>query len=305
MPRLASVVTLAAALIAGVLTATTPALAASHQVSQRPDYYLALGDSLSVGIQPNTAGVNTPTDQGYVNDLYANLAATDHRLRLAQLGCSGETTGTLINGGICTYRDGQELSGGVGTGKPAGSQLAAAVAFLHAHKNVSLITIDIGANDLNACLAGSPSNIQGCVEGVLPQIAANLTTIMTALRAAAGSQVRIIGMSYYVPELAAWLTGPAGQATAVQSVGLAEALNSVLAGGFQAAGARVADVFTAFDSTNFTTQVTLPGIGTVPQNVANICLWTWECVPPPQGPNEHANATGYAVIAQAFLAADQ
>ncbi len=112
-------------------------------------------------------------------------------------------------------------------------------------------------------------------------------------------------MSYYVPQLAAWLTGPDGQATAEQSVPLAEALNQVLAGGYQAADARVADVFTAFDSTDFTDMVNLPGIGTVPQNVANICLWTWECVPPPQGPNEHANATGYAVIAQAFLAADQ
>jgi lysophospholipase L1-like esterase len=305
MSRLASVLTLAAALIAGVLTATTPALAASRHVNQRPDYYLALGDSLSVGIQPNSAGVNTPTSQGYVNDLYAKLVASDHRLRLAQLGCSGETTATLVNGGICTYRGDLNLSGGVGTGHPAGSQLAAAVAFLHQHKDVSLITIDIGANDLNPCVVLPPSQIAACVDQVLPQIAANLTTIMTTLRAAGGSQVRIIGMSYYVPELAEWLTGPAGQVAAEQSVPLAEALNQVLVGGYQAAGARVADVFTAFNSADFTDLVTLPGIGTVPQNVANICLWTWECVPPPQGPNEHANATGYAVIAQAFLAADQ
>jgi lysophospholipase L1-like esterase len=305
MPRLASVITLAAALIAGALTATTPALAASRHVNQRPDYYLALGDSLSVGIQPNSAGVNTPTGQGYVNDLYAKLAATDHRLRLAQLGCSGETTATLVNGGICTYRGDHNLSGGVGTGHPAGSQLAAAVAFLHRHKDVSLITIDIGANDLNPCVVLPPSQIQACVIQTLPQIAANLTTIMTALRAAGGRRVRIIGMSYYVPQLAEWLTGPDGQAAAEQSVPLVELLNQVLTSGYEAARARVADVFTAFDSTNFTDQVTLPGIGTVPQNVANICLWTWECVPPPQGPNEHANATGYAVIARAFLAADQ
>lgn len=37
-------------------------------------------------------------------------------------------------------------------------------------------------------------------------------------------------------------------------------------------------------------------------NVALICQWTWECAPPPVGPNEHANAAGYGVIAQAFLA---
>jgi lysophospholipase L1-like esterase len=305
MPRLASVLTLAAALVAGAVTVTTPAMAASRHFSERPSYYLALGDSLSVGIQPNSAGVNTPTSQGYVNDLYAKLAATDHRLRLAPLGCSGETTGTLINGGICTYRGDRNVSGGVGTGHPAGSQLAAAVAFLRRHRNVTLITIDIGANDLNPCVVLPADQIAACVTKVLPQIAANLGTIMTALRAAGGDHVRIIGMSYYIPELAEWLTGPAGQAAAQQSVPLSEAFNQVLAGGYQAAGARVADVFTAFDSADFTNQVTLPGIGTVPQNVANICLWTWECVPPPQGPNEHANATGYAVIAQAFLAADQ
>jgi hypothetical protein len=47
----------------------------------------------------------------------------------------------------------------------------------------------------------------------------------------------------------------------------------------------------------------LPGLRTLPRNVATICQLTWECVPPPQGPNEHANAAGYHVIADAFLAA--
>jgi hypothetical protein len=39
--------------------------------------------------------------------------------------------------------------------------------------------------------------------------------------------------------------------------------------------------------------------------VATICQLTWECVPPPQGPNEHANAAGYHLIARTFLAAYQ
>ncbi len=132
-----------------------------------------------------------------MNDVYTKLAATDHRLRLAQLGCSGETTATLVNGGICTYRGDHNLSGGVGTGHPAGSQLDAAVAFLYQHKDVSLITIDIGANDLNPCVVLPPSQIQACVTQVLPQIAANLSTIMTVLRRAGGSQVQIIGYLSY------------------------------------------------------------------------------------------------------------
>jgi len=63
-------------------------------------------------------------------------------------------------------------------------------------------------------------------------------------------------------------------------------------------------VFSAFHRSDFTHQVTLPGIGTVPLNVALICQWTWECAPPPRGPNEHANKIGYRVIALTFLFAD-
>ena len=109
-------------------------------------------------------------------------------------------------------------------------------------------------------------------------------------------------MTYYVPELAAWLTGPAGQAFAQGAVPLAQALNGALSGAFATVRAPVADVFGAFGSTDFTDMVTVPGIGAVPANVAAICQWTWECAPPPIGPNEHANAAGYAVIAGAFLA---
>jgi hypothetical protein len=46
--------------------------------------------------------------------------------------------------------------------------------------------------------------------------------------------------------------------------------------------------------------VPLPGVGTVPLNVARICEWTWMCAPSPVGPNIHANATGYRHIAAAF-----
>ncbi len=138
----------------------------------------------------------------------------------------------------------------------------------------------------------------------MPRLA-SVITLAAALIAGALAATPALAASRHVSQRPAYYLALGDSVTAQLSVPLAESLNTTLAGGFQAAGARVADVFTAFDSTDFTTQVTLPVIGTVPQNVANICLWTWECVPPPQGPNEHANATGYAVIAQAFLAADQ
>jgi lysophospholipase L1-like esterase len=293
--RIVTILALAAAVVTMTLLAgAAPALASSSKPSNfpfGPSYYLALGDSLSQGVQPNAQGVSVETNQGYPDQLYGFLRLGNPRLRLVKLGCPGETTGSMISGGVCSY--------------PQGSQLNAAVSFLKAHRGrVSLITIDIGANDLNDCIAGPPADLQTCIEGVLPTTVGNLKEIMAALRAAGGSRVRIIGMTYYVPELAAWLTGSAGQAFARLSEQLAVTFNGLLSQVYQAFGTRVADVFSAFHSSDFTHQVTLPVIGTVPLNVALICQWTWECAPPPRGPNEHANVIGYRVIALTFLFAD-
>jgi lysophospholipase L1-like esterase len=254
-------------------------------------YYLALGDSLSQGVQPNAAGVGVETGQGYPDQVYAALRPDHPALRLVKLGCPGETTGTMIHGGICRYAQ--------------GSQLAAAVAFLRAHRgHVFLITIDIGANDTEDC-GSRPglSEIASCFGTVVPHAAANLATIMTRLRAAAGPGVPMVGMNYYLPALAEWLDGTPGQAVAWLSERLAVGYNDVLNQVYTASGARVADVFGAFDSSNFGDQVTMPGIGKVPRNVALICQWTWECATPPRGPNQHANQDGYSVIARTFLQA--
>ena len=295
MDRIVRIVILAAAVAAMGMASAGPAVAASADPPSSlaaASYYLSLGDSLAQGVQPNAAGTDVETNQGYPNQLYAALRPGDPGLQLVKLGCPGETTGTMINGGICSY--------------PQGSQVAAAVHFLQDHPGqVSLITIDIGANDLNPCVVlTSLSALEACVEATLPTVVANLTEIMTDLRAAGGSNVRIIGMTYYVPELAEWLSGPAGQASAEASEELAVTFNGLLSNVYQEFGARIADVFSAFQSADFTDQVTLPNIGTVPRNVALICEWTWECAPPPRGPDEHANTIGYGIIALTFLRAD-
>jgi lysophospholipase L1-like esterase len=109
-----------------------------------PTYYLALGDSLSQGIQPLGPAVNgqntdIETNQGYVDDLYALLHLRTPGLKLAKLGCPGETILTMLNGGgPCTYVE--------------GSQLAAAVSFLETNK-VDLVTLDVGANDVDKCIS--------------------------------------------------------------------------------------------------------------------------------------------------------
>ena len=65
----------------------------------------------------------------------------------------------------------------------------------------------------------------------------------------------------------------------------------------------MADVFAAFETTDFGHPVTVPGIGSLPRNVARICEWTWACAAPPRGPNQHANSAGYRVIADEVLKA--
>jgi len=297
--RLAAIAVIVAGIasIAGIAgCAPASGAAPAARTSNRISYYLSLGDSLSRGMQPDSAGTMIPTGEGYANQLYAQLRPGDPGLRLVKLGCSGETTTTMINGGKCRY--------------PSGSQLAQAASFLRGHRGeVSLITIDIGSNDLDADLNACESRssfaaIMSCLGRGVPGLLANLTKIMTTLRSAAGSQVRVIGMSYYDPMLTQWRYGVLGQTEARLSEQIVSSLNRLLAGVYQAYGARVANVFGAFDSADFSGSVNLPGFGAVPPNVAAICRWTWDCAPPPRGPNIHADTAGYRVIARAFLSAD-
>src|SRR5580658_9799119 len=283
-------IALAAAAVA-VAVAACSGPATSHAVATPASYYLALGDSLSQGVQPNAAGTSVETGQGYANQVYAALLPDHPGLRLVKLGCPGETTSTMIHGGICRSR--------------GGSQLAAALAFLHAHHGHGFrITIDIGANDPEEC-GGKPGlrQIADCFVTDLPGAVSNLGTIMSSLRAAAGPGVRMVGMSYYLPALAEWRDGFGGEEIARLSAQLATGYNDLLDHVYGKYDARVANVFGAFDTSDFGNQVTVPGIGTLPRNVALICRWTWECAAAPRGPNQHANQAGYAVIARAFLGA--
>lgn len=290
---LASAATVAMALLAG---AATPVAAAAH-TGPPAKYYLSLGDSLAEGVQPATPplppgvslGQSIETDQGYVDDLFAHYSGQfPGNLQLVKLGCPGETTTSMLTGtgSPCTY--------------PAGSQLAAALAFIQAHRSaVVLITIDIGANNVDGCAAGGVID-QTCIANGFADAQSDLPKILAALRAAVGEDTAIAGMNLYDPFLADFLTGSAGQAVAAESVNLDVSFNSLLGAGFGAFGIPVADVQTAFSTTDFADSATLPGVGTVPLNVARICEWTWMCAPSPIGPNIHANQAGYQVIAGAF-----
>src|SRR5579859_3414507 len=173
MRRIVVTIAVASVVSTTAMAGAAPALAAHRTTAH--SYYLSLGDSLAQGVQPNSSGVSVETKQGYPDQLFTALHLGNPNLRLVKLGCPGETTGTMINGGICTY--------------PAGSQLKQAEVFLSSHRGqVQLVTIDIGANDLSPCLALTNFNkLVKCLGKAIPAAAQNLGAIMAGLGAAAGS----------------------------------------------------------------------------------------------------------------------
>ncbi len=252
----------------------------------RPDherrFYLSLGDSLSTGVQPTGAPERMyRTEDGYADQFDAMARVRIPRLETVKLGCPGESTTTMIEGGLASY--------------PAGAQLDEAVSFLRAHRGeVAFVTIDIGSNDFLA------HELEAVPAG-LASIAANLPSILDRLRDAAGPDTPMAGMTMYDPFLPRWLLGPEGREEARKSVWDAVVpINEFFVASYRAAGLPCADVEGSFATKDFDTQVELPGVGQVPLNVARVCQWTWAGTPPPLGPDVHANREGYRVIAKAF-----
>ncbi|NUR27128.1 MAG: SGNH/GDSL hydrolase family protein [Catenulispora sp.] len=276
----------AAAALCGLAVSAGPAGATDGWKHNPFDYYLALGDSLGAGWQPNaTTGQGYISGRGYADDIAASLKAGG--TKYVNLACPGETTGSMIHGG-CPYPE------------PYQNQLDAAADFLKAHKGDRvLVTLDIGANDVDGCAGPGGLDVQCGLNGI-KQTAQDLPVIVDKLRAAAGHKTEFVGSTYYNPFLASWLTGSSGQSNAELSAVFLNLFNAVFSVEYPLHGVRVADVGAAFSSNDFVHQVQIaPGV-TVPLNVARICQWTWMCAPKPVGPNIHANDAGYKVMAKAF-----
>lgn len=257
----------------------------ARAISGSPSFYVSLGDSLSVGYQPGPG----LTRKGYVDDLWRSVRGTIPGLQMRKLGCPGATGRSMITGehSICHYA--------------AGSQLRAAVAFLEGHAGaVPFITIDVGLNDVARCfdfdrqVLGRP-----CVMRFLPRISHRLTHILDALRAAAGPDVPILGMTIYDPLLGLWGLVPHGRAIARKAQRGIEAYNAGLTDTYQGAGAVVADVAKTYRIDDFADTVVVHGRGRLPLNVALTCRWTWFCSRRFAG-DPHPTDTGYRRIAHVF-----
>lgn len=274
------------AVSAMTLVLSTPGLAAADEVTGAKDttYYISLGDSLASGYQPD---VDKDTDVAYTDQLFAQLKQRTPGLKHIRLGCTAETTESLINGGKCDYPH-------------AKSQLDAALqAMAKDHGKVAYVTLSVGANDILLNCVSPAGTLDGaCLNSKSQAMAKNLAQIAGTLRKAGTDNTQFVGSTYHNPFLGAWLQGAAGQQAAKESAPLVKAANTGIAQVYKSTGFKVADVAGAFSSDDFTTQVKVPGAGEVPANVAKICQLTWACTKK----DPHPNADGHKVIAGAFAA---
>ncbi len=239
-------------------------------------YYVALGDSLSTGGGATSAN-------GYVNRILDWARGSVPDLQLEDLGCGGDSTTRMIEGGLChDYA--------------TGNQLGDAEAFLSAHPGeVRFVTIDVGGDDIVGCgLTGTLNPT--CIQRALEHIVTNMPIILGGLRAAGGESLPIVGMTYYDPILAFYLTGAAGEQTARESVAVLKTLNRDLLKAYRSYHVKVAGVAKAFASTDWRTTGSYEGRA-LPQNVADICNWTHMCE---AEPNIHTNDHGHEIIASRY-----
>ncbi|MGC1419967.1 MAG: SGNH/GDSL hydrolase family protein [Acidimicrobiales bacterium] len=275
-------------LLTGTIALLSPALVASGSTLPTA-FYLDIGGSASLGYQPTpTSPHGQHTDSGYADYLVALEAAKGVSLQLTEIGCAGETTVTMLVGGDSCYPS-------------PDTQLAEAVSFLRAHYDESgLVTIDLGFNDIRPCFQFATVD-PSCVRDKIELVREQLPDILSALKAAAGPNVTIVGVGHYDPYLAHYVEGPMGRAFAEASFDAVTTLDHSMHDAYSDDGVPMADVNSAFNGNN-TSPVTLAGVGTVPDNVAEICLLTWMCQAPSYRPNIHPNDAGYEAIAESIAA---
>ena len=268
-----------------VMTPWSPSIAGAATGTRA--FYLDLGASVSVGVQPTpTDPKGHPTIHGYANDLVAMASANGVSLALTELGCPGESVDTFINGGDRCY-----------TGND--TQLSDALAFLRAHYNqTGLVTIDLGFNTITPCFDGLAFDAT-CLSQKFATLSPQLSQVVASLKAAAGPNVTFVGVGHYDPFYANALSGASGHAFAAASVDVMRTLNDVLQSVYSSSHVPFARVGEAF-SDHVHAVVSLANGVTVSGNVGAACKLTWMCAPAPFGPNIHPTDAGYHVIAMAI-----
>jgi lysophospholipase L1-like esterase len=286
----------------------------AHPASKKapPPYYLSLGDSYSVGYQPNTDGSGGVATAGYTA-----YVAKKEKMQLENFGCGGATTSSIITALGCTES---------GYGPPAATdavdydgltQEQGALDFIENpanHGRVGLITISIGGNDVTSC-ASQPTltAILGCVETADTAITTNVTSLVSTLAAAltanGDTTAKIAGLTYPDVILGGYVNpgGSSGQTLATASVAafddlinptLRAAYTSVTNGLFVDVTQAPYKLASGGDDTPQSITKKLQPYGVIPASVWEICELTYYCTLT----NIHANTKGYTFIGKLVVA---
>jgi len=259
-------------------------------------YYLSLGDSYAAGFQPTgKGGVGHTTTNGFAYQLPGLASARGYQLTLVNFGCGGATTASMLNHHGCP------LLGPGAPHYPHQSQAAAAEAFLTQHQGkIGLVTVSIGGNDVTACTS-DPDPIS-CVSKAVTSISTNLAVLLPALRAAAGPDVPIVGITYPDVILGDYLSAKASDRSlaSLSVTAFMDLINPALQKQYEAVGASFVDVTSATGAyTPFAQTTHLSPYGMVPVAVARVCQLTFFC----QYDDIHPRTVGYTEIATLIAAA--
>lgn len=265
------------------LLAALIALALPAGANAEAPRYLALGDSLAEGIQTHPDGHHFLTNRGYADFVWRSQRSRFPGLQLVKLGRGGATASDVLHS----------------RGRQGVTQIDQAVQQIRAHR-VVLVTIDIGAWEVERCLSGTrwPS---ACTGRAWAAVRRELPAIVGRLRDAAGGRaLPIVGVDFYNFFLARWRLGSRNRTIANRSVAVEHTINRVLSAAYRGVGVPTADVEGAFASLQMHRFVRRRAWGRVPLAVARVCDWTFACSV--RG-DDHANSRGYRVIGEATLRA--
>jgi lysophospholipase L1-like esterase len=169
--------------------------------------YLALGDSVTFGyMEPSVVPAPNYADAASFLGYPEQLAARLH-LSVANPACPGETSSSLVNAAGpsngCENNPGH-TGGNYRQVNPLhvnykGSQLAFALAYLHSHHNVRLVTLMIDANDFFVCQETTADGCASTAEqnAVAATATKNIHTILSAIRTKAGYTGQLVIVNYY------------------------------------------------------------------------------------------------------------
>jgi lysophospholipase L1-like esterase len=253
-------------------------------------FYLDIGGSSSLGTQPTGIATHNGhrTQLGYANDLKKIEAKRGVALDLRQIGCPGETVESML-----------DTIGGDHCYTPPVTQLSLARKFLLARPTQpGVVTIDLGFNNIRPCLSHAAVN-ESCFNEQLVLINKDLPIVLHDLTDVAGPRVRFVGFEYEDPFLARYFDGTTGPALATETLDDVNTFNAALQKAYDAASIPIANLPATFKN-NDNTPVVLDNVGTIPENVEEICNLTWMCQPAPFGPDDHPNNEGYMSIAEAI-----